>query len=103
MRATLKFTQKSLTRPLVLLVVLAVALGALLLYYGLPSGGGQGTTTAQGGAPEMSLGATGNVTCDVPSAPTTCDVEFDPGNPPASAFTLTVNASVIPAGATFRR
>ena len=46
----------------------------------------------------MSLGATGNVTCDVPSAPTTCDVEFDPGNPPASKFTLTVNASVIPAG-----
>ena len=49
MRATLQFTQKSLTRPLVLLAVLAVALGALLLYYGLPSGGGQGTTTAQGG------------------------------------------------------
>ena len=38
MRATLQFTQKSLTRPLVLLVVLAVALGALLLYYGLNAG-----------------------------------------------------------------
>ena len=70
-----------------------LAVSALLLSWAR-----SGPEIAQAVGPEMSLGATGNVTCDTPSKPTKCSAQFDPSDPKTGEFQITVNANVIPVG-----
>jgi hypothetical protein len=53
---------------------------------------------AEASGPAMALGATGNVLCDDPVRPTRCLAEFNPDDPAAAQFTITVDATVIPQG-----
>src|SRR3990172_2606477 len=90
--------EKTNVRQITILALLAliffgVAVGATL--FGL---GGSGSPIAQASGPEMSLGAIGNVACDQASKPAKCVATVDPVNPKASAFTITVNANVLPVG-----
>ncbi len=84
--------------------LLALALiGAALVALFLLSGQ-SGPAEAQEALPEMSLGAQGNVDCDgdtladsKPDAvdrPAKCDAPFNPTDPSAGAFQITVNANV---------
>ncbi len=71
---------------------------ALLAFALTLSWGHSGSQTAQAAGPEMSLGAKGAITCDSPDKPTKCWATYEPGDPKAWEFQITVNANVIPVG-----
>jgi hypothetical protein len=55
-------------------------------------------TPCVGVCPQITLGATGNVSCNDANNPTACRVSVPPGGDDQAGFTLIVNAGEIPAG-----